>query len=103
MHEEALLRDLRRKLDEVARAEGGVRIVRVRLWVGALAHVSADGVRRRWPELVAGTPAEASTLEIVVSDDPSGPYAEAIRLEDVTVSDRDVPPISGTGAGGPTS
>jgi hydrogenase nickel incorporation protein HypA/HybF len=87
MHEEALLRDLRRKLEEVASAEGGAPIVRVRLWVGALAHVTPEGLRRRWPELIANTPARAAILTIDTSDDPMDPHAQGIRLEEVTVDD----------------
>jgi hydrogenase nickel incorporation protein HypA/HybF len=85
MHEEALLRDLRRKLAELSRKEGGVPIRRVRLWVGALAHTTPDGLRGRWSEVVRGTPAEGAELEIDVSEDPSDPAAQGIRLVEVGV------------------
>jgi len=87
MHEEALLRDLRRKIQEVARTEGDAPIRRVRLWVGALAHVTPATLRVRWPEVVAGTPAEGGRLEIDVSDDPSDPAAQGIRLVELAVDD----------------
>ncbi|MCI4372039.1 MAG: hydrogenase maturation nickel metallochaperone HypA [Thermoplasmata archaeon] len=87
MHEEALLRDLRRKLQEVARVEGDLPIRRVRLWVGALAHVTPTALRLRWPEVVAGTPAEGGRLEIDVSEDTADPDAQGIRLVELTVDD----------------
>ena len=87
MHEEALLRDLRRKLLEVARKEGDRPVRRVRLWVGALAHTTPEGLRRRWPEVVTGTPAEGATLEITVSDDLSDPAAQGIRLVEIAVDE----------------
>ena len=92
MHEEALLRDLRRKLQEVAHAEGDVPVRRVRLWVGALAHVTPATLRARWAQVVAGTPAEDGRLEVEVSEDTADPDAQGIRIVDVTVDD-------GTGPG----
>jgi hydrogenase nickel incorporation protein HypA/HybF len=96
MHEEALLRDLRRKLTEVAHAEGGVPIRRVHLWIGALAHVTPEALRLRWPEVVAGTPAVGAELAIDVSADSSDPAAQGIRLTEVVV---DAPSVSGTSSG----
>jgi hydrogenase nickel incorporation protein HypA/HybF len=93
MHEEALLADLRRKLIEVTRREGGSPVRRVRLAVGALCHVTPDALRRRWPEVVDGTPAQGATLEVTVSEDPADPGAQSVRLVDLTVEERpDAPP-----------
>lgn len=80
MHEEALLRDLVRKVGEVAREHDARRVTRVRLWVGALAHLSEDQLKERWAWAVAGTPMEASALEVELSDDPSDPRATGIVL-----------------------
>jgi len=87
MHEETLLRDLRRKVCEVAPAGGKVRIVRVRLWVGALAHITPDSIRRRWPEVVADTSAAECELDIELSPDPSDPAAQGVRLVDMIADD----------------
>jgi hydrogenase nickel incorporation protein HypA/HybF len=99
MHEERLLKDLRRKIQEVAHAEGDAPIRRVRLWVGALAHVTPETLRRRWPEVVADTPAEDGRLEIDVSDDPTDPAAQGIRLVELTVDEDPAPPPRATGGG----
>ena len=87
MHEEALLRDLRRKIREVAHQQGDLPVRGVRIWIGALAHVTPESLRGRWPEVVAGTPAEAARLAIDVSEDTSDPHAQGIRLVELTVED----------------
>ena len=96
MHEEALLRDLRRRLEELARAENPERITRVSLWVGALAHTSEETLRSRWPATVEGTAAEGSRLDIELSPDVHDPRAGGIVLVRVDVSDR--PNASESGA-----
>jgi hydrogenase nickel incorporation protein HypA/HybF len=94
MHEEALLRDLRRKLVELSSRDRGVSIRRVRLWVGALAHVSPEALRRRWSEVVDGTPAGSAELDLVISDDPAHPDAQGIRLVEIGVEEpNEAPPI----------
>ncbi|MGA7924309.1 MAG: hydrogenase/urease maturation nickel metallochaperone HypA [Thermoplasmata archaeon] len=85
MHEEALLRNLRAKLSEIGATEEPLRILRVRLWVGALAHVSDQTLRSRWSLTVKGTPAEDSQLEIEISSDLNDPRAEGIVLTRVDV------------------
>lgn len=98
MHEEALLSDLRRKLGEIAEREHVVRIARVRLWVGALAHVPEPALRRRWEAVVRGTAAEGSALEVETSTDLSDPRAGGLVLVGVDVEDG-----APTGRGAPGS
>lgn len=80
MHEEALLRDLLRKVEEVARSNRSSRIARVRLWVGALAHLADGPARERWALLTRGTVAEGSRLEIERSSDLADPRASGVVL-----------------------
>jgi Zn finger protein HypA/HybF involved in hydrogenase expression len=80
MHEEALLADLRRKIEELARANGGARIVRVHLWVGALSHFTEAHLRQDWPRVVQGTAAETAELEVETSEDPHDPRAQRVVL-----------------------
>ncbi|HTP54546.1 MAG TPA: hydrogenase/urease maturation nickel metallochaperone HypA [Thermoplasmata archaeon] len=91
MHEEALLRDLRRKLEEVALREPTARIVRVRLWIGGLSHVTDTSVRARWDDTVRGTAAERSTLEVECSSDLHDPRADRVVLLGVDVDDGSPP------------
>ncbi len=92
MHEEALLRDLKRKVEEVARGNRATRVNRVGIWVGALAHISDDQLRARWNEITQGGAAEGASLEIHRSRDPEDPRAQSIVLTRVDV-DRDDPPL----------
>jgi hydrogenase nickel incorporation protein HypA/HybF len=87
MHEEAMLKDLRRKLVEVTAREGGPRVARVRLWVGALSHVSEEQLRRQWPRVVDGTPAESASLDVTSSKDIEDPRAQGLVLLSIDVEE----------------
>lgn len=85
MHEEALFKDLRRKIGEIAATQGVRRIERVTLWVGALSHLTEAHLREDWPRVVEGTAAEHCTLEVKVSNDLNDPRAQSVVLESVGV------------------
>jgi hydrogenase nickel incorporation protein HypA/HybF len=86
MHEEVLLRDLRRKLEEVAAGHPAHRITRVAIEVGALSHVTERALRARWSETTGGTAAEGSRLEVRSLSDPHDPRAAELRLVEVDVA-----------------
>jgi len=86
MHEEALLRDLRRKLAEVADQNPGHPITRVAVEVGALCHVTEPALRARWIETTGGTAAEGSRLEVRTLTDAQDPRAADLRLVEVDVA-----------------
>jgi hydrogenase nickel incorporation protein HypA/HybF len=98
MHEEALLRDLRRRIERIAGEQDAPEISRVALWVGALSHISEETLRSRWPDTVAGTPAERARLDLRFSTDLDDPRAAGIVLTEVDVAGRAEPR-----AGGPPS
>jgi hydrogenase nickel incorporation protein HypA/HybF len=85
MHEEALAADLRRKLEELGRSDPALRIVRVRLWVGALSHLAEPALRDLWPRIAGGTRAESARLDVEVSDDPADPRAQGVVLVSIDV------------------
>lgn len=87
MHEEAMLQDLRRKLLEVSAREGATRVSRVRLWIGALSHLSEPALRREWPRIVGGTVAESAGLEVTTSADTSDPRAQGLVLMSIDVEE----------------
>lgn len=87
MHEEALLRDLLRKVEELARANGARHVGGIRLWVGALAHLSEPQVRERWDLLTRGTVAEGARLVVELSDDLGDPRATGVVLKSLDVGD----------------
>lgn len=83
MHEFSLLADLFAKIEQVARAENAQRVVRVHLWLGALAHISPAHLREHFVAGARGTVAEGAELRIESSDDPGDANAQAILLKRV--------------------
>jgi Zn finger protein HypA/HybF involved in hydrogenase expression len=91
MHEEALLRDLLRKVDEVARTYGASHVTRVHLWVGALSHFSDAALRERWALATRATALEGSRVEVEMSTDARDPRAGGVVLRSVEVAPAETP------------
>ncbi|MCB1325628.1 MAG: hydrogenase maturation nickel metallochaperone HypA [Spirochaetales bacterium] len=85
MHEMSLLADLFRKIEAIAMSEEARRITKVKLKLGALAHISADHLREHFEEAAKGTAAEGCQLEIETNADTGDPNAQDILLESVEV------------------
>ena len=91
MHEEHLLQDLVARVDELARAEGGAPVVRVRFWVGALSHLTAATLRSKWPLAARGTLGEDAVVLVEASTDLDDPRAQSVVLTSFDVKDRSSP------------
>lgn len=89
MHEEALLRDLLRKIDEVARRHGARRVTGVSVWIGALSHLSPSWLRGRWELATAGSIAAGARLTVRLSTDAADPRAAGVVLESVETDEED--------------
>lgn len=87
MHEEALLRDLVRKVNEVSAAYPGKQVQRIELWVGALSHITAAQLAERWARAAAGTRAEHARVDASTSTDVSDPRAQGVVLMSVDLED----------------
>ncbi len=85
MHEASLMADLMRRIDDIAKAEGARRIVRVSVWLGALSHMSAEHFAEHFERAAAGTIAAGAQLDISVSDDLGHASAQDLVLESVAV------------------
>jgi hydrogenase nickel incorporation protein HypA/HybF len=85
MHEASLMKNLMRRLDEIASAEKAKRITGVSVWLGALSHMSAAHFAEHFEESSVGTIAEGAKLDVTVSDDPKDPNAQEILVRSVTV------------------
>jgi len=96
MHEEALLRDLHRKLGSILPPEGPGRIVRVDIRLGALSHLTGPAFRALWPRIVEGTAARDAALALEVATDPGAADAQGVVLLQVVVDDgpRPGPPVA---------
>ncbi len=87
MHEEALLKDIRQKLIEESTRASPAQIARVRLWIGALSHLSEDQLRLQWPTVVDGTPAQSAELDVTTSRDTTNPRAQGLVLMSIDVTE----------------
>ena len=87
MHETALVRDVVRRIEDLARSSDARRVVGVRVWLGALSQLTAEHFREHFDIEARGTLAAGAALDIVVSLDPHDPYAQNIRLDSVDLDE----------------
>jgi len=87
MHETALVRDVVRRIEDLARATGAHRVTGARIWLGALSHLSAEHFREHFAIAARGSIADGATLAIEVSNDPGDTHAQSVRLESVDLDD----------------
>jgi len=85
MHEASLMKNLMRRLDEIAAAQKAKRITGVAVWLGAMSHMSPVHFTEHFEESSAGTIAEGAKLDITVSDDANDDNAQEILVRSVTV------------------
>ena len=86
MHEKALMDDLMAKILAVADAEGGARVTRIAVWLGALSHFTPEHFREHFDDAARGTLAEGARVEVTLDDDLTDPRAQGVVLESVVVS-----------------
>ncbi|HTT45348.1 MAG TPA: hydrogenase maturation nickel metallochaperone HypA [Thermoplasmata archaeon] len=89
MHEEAMVRDVIRKAEEVARREGAGRVTRVRLWVGARSHLDGPELKARWAYAVRGTALDGAEVVVESSRERGDPNAELVMLRSLDVDSRE--------------
>jgi hydrogenase nickel incorporation protein HypA/HybF len=70
-------------LGAIAAAEGGRRVTRVRVRLGALSHFTPEHFREHFDCAAAGTPAEGAAVDAVLATDPTAPGAQGVLLETV--------------------
>lgn len=85
MHELSLLADLMKKIDSIAAREKARKVTRVRVKLGAFAHISADHFREHFEEAARDTIAAGAVLDVEESQDQSDPNAQDILLDSVEV------------------
>jgi hydrogenase nickel incorporation protein HypA/HybF len=87
MHEAGMIRDLLRRIQQLADDEAVSEVTGVTVWLGALSHISPEHFREHFERETAGSIAEGATLTIESSDDIRHPDAQAILLRNIDVSD----------------
>jgi len=83
MHEMSLFKGLLNKIEAVSRENEGKNIVKLKVKLGALAHISHSHFREHFDLLSQGTAAEGAVLEIEQDQDQNDPLAQEIILESV--------------------
>jgi len=78
--------DLMAKILAVADAEGGARVTRIAVWLGALSHFTPEHFREHFDDAARGTLAEGARVEVRLDDDLTDPRAQGVVLESVVVS-----------------
>ncbi len=83
MHEQALMNDLIRKIEKTAQAEGASRVVRVRVRLGALSHLTEEHFREHFDAAACGTVAEGAEVDAEVAGEPTAADAQSVVLEEI--------------------
>jgi hydrogenase nickel incorporation protein HypA/HybF len=87
MHEKALMDDLMAKTLAVAESEGGARVVRIRVHLGALSHFTPEHFREHFDDAARGTLAEGATVAAELGTDLTALNATGVVLESVEVAE----------------
>jgi len=85
MHERALMKDLMREIEGVARADGASRVTRVSVRLGALSHFTPEHFREHFVDASRGTLAEGAAVDAVLENSLDDPHAAGVVLESVEV------------------
>jgi hydrogenase nickel incorporation protein HypA/HybF len=83
VHEKHLTEDLVRELESLALAEGGRRVTRIRVRLGALSHFTPEHFREHFEAAAAGTLAEGAEVQAEMTTDPTAPGAQSVLLQTV--------------------
>jgi hydrogenase nickel incorporation protein HypA/HybF len=91
MHEAGLARDLIRKAEAMAAAEGARRVTAVTVRIGGLANVTGEHLREHFAAEARGTMAEEAAVEVVLGPDGNGalddPHAFDLLLVGIEVEE----------------
>jgi hydrogenase nickel incorporation protein HypA/HybF len=85
VHERALMTDLMREIEGVARADGATRVTRVSVRLGALSHFTQEHFREHFVDASRGTLAEGAAVDAVLENDLEDPRAAGVVLESLEV------------------
>lgn len=87
MHESGLVRDLVARIEEIARAQEAGKIRTIRVWLGALSHMTEGHFLDHFRIESVGSLAEGAEVEVELSDDLRDPNAQGVLLRSIDVED----------------
>lgn len=85
MHERALMNDLMREIEDVARADGASRVTKIEVRLGALSHFTPEHFREHFVDASRGTLAEGAVVAATLATSIDDPKASGVVLESVEV------------------
>ena len=85
MHEKKLMDDLMQEIEAQAKAEGAVRVTRIRVRLGALSHFTPHHFEEHFEDASRDTLAEGAEVEAELGTDPTEPAAQGVVLESIDV------------------
>ncbi len=88
MHERALMQDLMREIEAVARADGATRVTKIEVRLGALSHFTPEHFREHFVDSSRGTLAEGAEVEATLATSIDDPRSAGVVLESVEVEVR---------------
>lgn len=80
MHEMSLFKDLMHKVEALSTEHAGKKIVKMKIRLGALSHLSPAHFRYHFDALAKGSAAEHAALEIEEGSDQDAPDAQSVTL-----------------------
>jgi Zn finger protein HypA/HybF (possibly regulating hydrogenase expression) len=84
------MKDLMRTIESQARAEGALRVTRIRVRLGALSHLTPAHFREHFADASRGTLAEGADVETELRTDPTEAEAQGVVLESIDVELREL-------------
>jgi hydrogenase nickel incorporation protein HypA/HybF len=85
MHERALMQDLMREIESVARFDGAARVTKIEVRLGALSHFTPEHFREHFVDASRGTLAEGAEVAASLATSIDDPRAAGVVLESVEV------------------
>ena len=86
MHEFALMTDLVRQIESIAREQNGSAVIAVKLKLGALAHITPHHLEEHFIDSTQGTVAAGARLEIEQLTDIHDPQAQEVVLVSIELA-----------------
>ena len=85
MHEQALMNDVVREIEQVGREGGAARVTRVVVRLGALSHFTPEHFREHFADATRNTIAEGAVVDARVESDVADPHADGVVVESIEV------------------
>ncbi len=85
MHEQALMKDVMREIEEVALFGRAKRVTRITVRLGSLSHFTPEHFRQHFADASHGTIAEDAEVDAVLDEDIMDPRARDVVVESVEI------------------